>query len=300
MTGQSQPDAGAQRRIDPDEYTEEYYLKSCEGFDLFTKSGGTRLSPRLEHALGLAAIRPGQHVLDIACGRGEVVLHASLRGAHAVGIDYSAPAAALAGRLLRASAEKTRSPASAARMDATRLAFPARAFDTVFMLDFVEHVYPEELERVFDETLRVLKPSGRLIIHTSPNRTFESVVYPRYVRQVHRLALALARRFGYRDGLINPLMLPTDPEPPHDDYERRLHVNEQTAQGLREALGGRGFQSLKTSFWEPPAGSLFSDKRLQLELRLLDFIRFLRPPSRFWPLNRLFSNHIWIVARRPA
>ena len=300
MSGQRPPNAGSQRRIDPDEYTEDYYLKSCEGFDLFTASKGTRLSPRLEHALDLAAILPGHHVLDIACGRGEVVLHASLRGAQAVGIDYSAPAAALAGRLLRSSATKASARASAIRMDATRLAFPSGAFDTVFMLDFVEHVYPEALERVFDETLRVLKPSGRLIIHTSPNRTFESVVYPRYVRQVHRLVLALSRRVGYKDGLINPLMLPTDPEPPHDDYERRLHVNEQTAGGMCEVLGKRGFQSLKADFWEPPAGPLFMDKRLQVELHILDFIRFLRPLSRFWPLSRFFSTHIWIVAQRPA
>ncbi len=290
----------APRRIDPDEYTEDYYLTSCEGFDLFTASDGKRLSPRLEHALELAAIRPGDRVLDIACGRGEVVLHASLRGAHAVGIDYSGPATKLAGRLLSDRAEEVNFRAWTARMDATQLAFPAATFDTVLMLDFVEHVYPEELARVFDETLRVLKPSGRLIIHTSPNRTFESVVYPRYVRNVHRAVLACSRRLGYKDGLINPLMLPTDPAPPHDDYERRLHVNEQTAGGLREALAKRGFQSLKANFWEPPAGRLFADTRLQMELRALDFVRYLRPFSRVWPLSRFFSNHIWIVARRPA
>lgn len=287
-------------RIAPDEYTEEYYLTSCEGFELFTESGGRRVSPRLTRALDLAAIEPGHQVLDIACGRGEVVLQAALRGAHAVGIDYSGAAAKLAGRLLEGEATGSSGRTAAARMDATRLGFPSATFDTVLMLDFVEHVYPHELKQAFGEALRVLKPGGQLIIHTSPNRVFEQVVYPRYVRHVHRAVLALAQRLRIRDRLLNPLMLPTGPEPPHSEYERQLHVNEQTSDSLCRLLVGRGFGTLRVSFWEPPTQPFYDSLRETIELQVLDLIRFLRPFSRYWPLNRFFSNHIWITARRPV
>jgi hypothetical protein len=31
---------------------------------------------------------------------------------------------------------------------------------------------------------------------------------------------------------------------------------------------------------------------------ILDALRYLRPLSYAWPLNRVFTNHIWMVARR--
>lgn len=289
-----------QQRVDPAEYTEDYYLGDCEGFAVFQESGGEQLSARLKRALMLADLRPGQRVLDIACGRGEVVLHAARRGADAYGIDYSAAAAKLSRATLTASERERSLRAAAARMDATQLGFATGAFDTILMLDFVEHVYPPELERAFDEALRLLKPSGKLIIHTSPNRDFERIVYAHYVRHVHRIILKVTRRLGVQDRLLNPLMLPTSPTVPHSDYDHRLHVNEQTAGSLQRLLKQRGFSRITVGHWEPPQRRIYTELRESIELRILDFIRYLRPISRLWPLNRYFSNHIWITASRPA
>ena len=72
-------------RIDPEAYTEEYFRTSVEGFAEFAASGGRRLSSRMARALDLVAPRAGQRVLDIACGRGEIVLQAAMRGADGVG-----------------------------------------------------------------------------------------------------------------------------------------------------------------------------------------------------------------------
>ena len=45
-------------------------------------------------------------------------------------------------------------------------------------------------------------------------------------------------------------------------------------------------------------GGYFSSRRLNAELTVLDFLRFLRPLSHYPPLNRCFCNHIWMTAER--
>jgi SAM-dependent methyltransferase len=250
-------------------------------------------------ALDLAEPKAGGCALDVACGRGEMVLQSALRGAYAVGIDYAGAAMTVARQSLDAGGVESR--AALARMDATRLAFRSAAFDVAFMLDFVEHVPQAELEEAFREAARALTPGGRLIIHTSPNRVFEEVVYRHYVRNVHRLILGVARPLGLHKGrLVNPMLLPTEPVPPHDEYERRLHVNPQSSAMLRAALERHGFRVRRVDHWEPPPGPFFGEEMRwhNVWLKVLDAVRFLRPLSRFPPLNRFFSNHIWVVAER--
>jgi hypothetical protein len=61
-------------------------------------------------------------------------------------------------------------------------------------------------------------------------------------------------------------------------------------------LSQAGFRVRKTDHWEPPLPP--GPQQLFLELMLLDSIRYLRPVSYHWPLNRLFTNHIWMVAEK--
>jgi SAM-dependent methyltransferase len=298
MSASNGTQTAAEARVDPAEYTEDYYLSSCEGFQAF-QDGGRALSARMERAMELAVVRPGERLLDVGCGRGELVLEAARRRAHGLGIDYAPVAARLARSSIARQAPSSPGSASVGQMDATKLGLESRSFDAILMLDVVEHLYPRELERAVAEALRVLRPGGRLVIHTSPNRTFEQVVWPYYVRNVHRAALAVARRFNVQSPLFNRLMLPTDRLPPHDEYERRLHVNEQTAGRLRALLANAGFDRIAVDHWEPPAQPFFDSRRLNLQVRLLDVVRFLWPLGRVWPLDGFFSNHIWVTARRP-
>jgi cyclopropane fatty-acyl-phospholipid synthase-like methyltransferase len=282
--------------IAPEAYTDEYYRSGVEGHAEFAASGGRALSPRMAHALDLANPRAGERVLDIACGRGEIVLQSALRGAEALGIDYAAAALSIARRSLLDAAPR----AALARMDAGRLALRDGAFDVALMLDFVEHVHQPELERAFSEVARALKRGGRLVVHTSPNRVFEEKVWRHYVRNVHRLVLGAGGLLRVRGRLINELVLPTGALPPHDEFERELHVNPQSAGTLRAALRRAGFRVRRVEFWEPPRGRFFppGERWRNLCVGLLDVVRFLRPVSRFPPLNRLFSNHVWVVAER--
>lgn len=286
-------------RVDPALYTGEYYLGNCHGYEDFLESRGHKVGPRFTKALSLAGELRGKRVLDVGCGRGEIVLQAALRGAEAWGIDYAPAAIAIAERALSSAEPEARTRLHLACMDVKALEFGDESFDAVFMMDVVEHLYPDELARALDELRRVLRPGGRLIIHTSPNRFVRDWVYPYWVRHVNKAVLDFCEWAGYRDRLFNRMMLPTSPDFPEDRFEREMHVNEQTAPELRRTVEAHGFGVRRVEFWEPPLGrDYFDTPQLNTELRILDFVRFLRPFSLYPPLNRWFCHHIWTVAER--
>jgi predicted SAM-dependent methyltransferase len=105
--------------------------------------------------------------------------------------------------------------------DARAVPLAASAADLVTMLDVVEHLTASELDLVLQEALRVLRPGGRLFVHTMPNRAIYTVTY-----RLQRL--------------MRPSRWSRWPRDPRNDYERRMHVNEQTLWSLRSALRRAG------------------------------------------------------------
>ena len=288
-----------QERVEPDVYTDDYYLTNCHGHEDFVLSGGRKVGPRFIKALSLAGDLRGKRVLDIGCGRGELVIQSAMRGAEAWGIDYAQAAVDIAERALAGIDAELRGRTHVAQMDVKALQFDDGFFDVVFMMDVVEHLYPAELALAFDELRRTIRPGGLLVMHTSPNKVFEEVVYPNWSRRVNQAALKVTRALKLSDGLFNETMLPAGREFPHDTFEREMHINEQSAPKLRAEVERHGFRVHNVEFWEPPAKSgYFDSRRLNVELKMLDFLRFLRPLSKYPPLNRYFCNHIWMTAVR--
>lgn len=78
------------------EYTRDYYNTSCQGYEEFAASRGGVLPARLAVPFRLAKIQPEMRVLDIGCGRGEVVYHAAQAGAIVCGVDYASEAVKIA------------------------------------------------------------------------------------------------------------------------------------------------------------------------------------------------------------
>jgi len=149
--------------LPPDLYTEEYFLHACEGYEEFAETQGERLSRRLSAALALAVVTPGMKVLDVGCGRGEILRHCARLGADAYGIDYAPVAIDLASKAVageRTAPGKT----GVAQADAKHLPFPDDYFDRVLIFDVVEHLYPWELDNCLTDIRRVLRPGGALSI----------------------------------------------------------------------------------------------------------------------------------------
>ena len=218
--------------VSPDAYDERWLASAwgAKANDRLLSGEELHPRPRLRRALQLARLTPGQSLLDIACGRGELPAIASERGVCAVGIDFSSTALGFAQRLKVK--RQTRVPASGAmelvRADACRLPFASNSFDRITLLDIIEHLVPPQLEMMLREVRRLLKPDGYAVLHTLPNRWVYDITFP----VLHRLH-------------------PKFNADPRSDFEKEIHVNEQDLLRLHRLLDKCG---LVHRLWLEAAG----------------------------------------------
>lgn len=115
------------------------------------------LIPELGHVLvDACAIRPGQRVLDVAAGTGNVAIPAARTGAEVIGCDL-APELLDIGRRL---ADETGVSLDWRRADAEALPFDDASFDVV--TSCVGVMFAPHHQVAADELVRVLRPGGRL------------------------------------------------------------------------------------------------------------------------------------------
>lgn len=123
---------------------------------------GAQLAGVQAALLAGAALRPGERVLDLACGTGLVTLAAARAVApsgHALGTDLSGEMVALAAQQAQ---QQGVSNADFVRMDAEQLAVADGSVDAV--LCSLGLMYVPQPERVLREARRVLRPGGRLVV----------------------------------------------------------------------------------------------------------------------------------------
>jgi SAM-dependent methyltransferase len=157
-------------------YSRRYYLEDCEGSREFLRSQGRRLPRRLEKCLKLLKAMPGDRIVDIGCGRGELALHAAAKGAVVLAVDPSPDALAIAREA--AAFSKDAVPLAYVRADAEALPIRDGWADGAALADVLEHLPPERLQVALSECRRVLKRGARLAIHTEPNRTLVRFTAP--------------------------------------------------------------------------------------------------------------------------
>ncbi len=257
-------------------YTEEYFLTSCEGYDEFIATEGQHLSRRLRDAFEIADVSPGMRILDAGCGRGEIVRHCMELGIPCFGFDYAEVACRMTRDVINQERERLEAnehagnvaPAGVLMADAKQLPYPTGYFDRVLMFDVVEHLYPWELHKALLEVHRVLKPNGRFIVHTAPNRWYDLYAYP--VVRLVRTLMGQGAKYPKDPRAITPA-------------NQEVHVNEQDILSIRRALRAAGFDG-KIWLDSPP-----QNRNENLILGSLRQIAFDVPPFRWFFERELFA-----------
>jgi len=259
--------------LPPDLYTEDYFRHACEGYDEFNETQGERLSRRLATAFAVAQVTPGMTVLDVGCGRGEIVRHCTRLGADAFGVDY-APVAVAMSQMAVAIESGAMGKTGIAQSDAKQLPFPNNYFDRVLMFDVVEHLYPWELHQAMLEVLRVLKPGGMFVVHTAPNVWYDHYAY-RFVRLFRILSGEGAK-------------YPADPRALNVAVNMEVHVNEQSGPSLWGGLRRAGFRTKKVWLDSPP-----QNRSEHAVLAAARAVLFKWPPFRWF-----FEREVFAVAEK--
>jgi hypothetical protein len=151
----------------------------------------------------------------------------------------------------------------------------------------VEHLSPVELNATLRIAKTWLKPGGKLIIHTFPNRLFYEVGY-KWTWTTLKI-LDTLRKF-YKP-TATPFAQSRTWQYPRHDYELKMHINEQDFYKLRRSLQQAGFSFQLWLEDEPLPTNFHYTWKLRLYVALVRW----EPLSKHTPLNRLFASHLWAV-----
>lgn len=218
------------------------------------------------------------YILDIGCGRGELVLHSGLLGT-SFGIDISNSALEIAYATRKTWVKDfpfLKNRTIFIRGDSQYLPFKDKSIDIIFLIDIVEHLSKYKLAKTLKETFRVLKEEGKIIIHTSPNRIFLN-----YGLKIYYL---LGRIFGKKLNWNIKSALPFGCKEP-------IHINEQTIFSLRRLFRKAGFRKIK----------LWTEKNPHYVYYFLKekvFIQRLNLLYRFLPFKQLFFADIYGIVKK--
>lgn len=208
--------------VPPGLYDTEYFLGAADGAKEYLAGG---LHGRYAFAAEKLDLRPGGTLLDVGCGRGELLRLAAERGAgRVIGVEYAQAAVDLAIQCVEQAGVASRCEIHLA--DARDLPVEDGVVDAVAMMDVIEHLTPTEQEAALREAHRVLRPGGRFLLHTFPNRR----IYELY---------GTLRKFwpGGRKW----------PEDPRSQTEREMHVGELTGKEIEDLFARTGYHEIEVS-----------------------------------------------------
>lgn len=147
---------------------------------------------RWDEVLAMCPIAPGQRVLDLGCGPGDLSRALALLGAEVTGVDQDADAIAHA----RASMTAAASGATFLCQDLRTVELPAASFDGIWC-SFTAAYFPE-LGAALDGWLRWLRPGGWICIVEIDNMLEHAPLAPRWRAALHQFS-QLSRLEGRYD-----------------------------------------------------------------------------------------------------
>ena len=138
----------------PPEGVRSMFDRIAPVYDAMNRLMTAGLDQRWRETTAAAVVRPGDRVLDVCCGTGDLALAAARAGGRVVGLDFSTP--------MLERARRKSSEIEWVEGDALALPFADGSFDAV-TIGFGLRNLPN-VERGLAELRRVLRPGGRLAI----------------------------------------------------------------------------------------------------------------------------------------
>ena len=193
----------------PPESVRTMFDRIAPVYDVMNRVMTAGLDQRWRRETARAVVRPGDRVLDAACGTGDLALAAAKAGGKVTGVDFS--------EAMLARARRKAPELDWVRGDLLALPFADETFDAATVGFGVRNV--ADLGAALEELRRVLRPGGRLAIleitrPRGPLRVFYSLWFDRVVPvlgkilpggEAYTYLPASVRRFPGPDDLVAEL-----------------------------------------------------------------------------------------------
>jgi ubiquinone/menaquinone biosynthesis C-methylase UbiE len=277
------------KRVDPSVYTKSYYLTGCTGHEEFNRSWGKELERRFRRIIKEIPSVKNKKVLDVGCGRGELVFWSIRSGAKlAVGIDYSKQAIVLSKKAKAKQNKNIKEKVLFKLMDGKKMSFKDKEFDAVFFTEVLEHLYPEEQRIVLKEIRRVLSDDGFLFLHTAPSKWFIDYTYRFWCYPISTFLVFVSNVFTKKsyDNLAKWKDL-------RQQDDKVMHVAEPDYFSLNKLLRETGYFGVIRSTNVTVLKPIISWKD-----KLFNFLVYLYPISKYFPINLFWGNDFLAVLRK--
>lgn len=183
------------KTLKPEEYTRKYYEDFCRRHEDFLES-----KVPSGYATTLMHLKPqkNEKILDVGCGRGEIIKECSKVGSYAVGIDYSVEAVKIS---------KENGNENIIRAGTTQLPFKNEIFDKIVFMEVLEHLSDTNLTKSLKELKRTLKNRGYLIGSTPNSWGWILKLLIKLCRLVNINVNIMTRGDPYHINVKNPLQI---------------------------------------------------------------------------------------------
>lgn len=156
-------------------------------------AGSHPMDEKIDRILAILRLRPGERVLDVGSGLGDLAAAMSACGAEVVGVDAS-----------REGTEAARQHYPAVRyevVNGTELdqRFDAGTFDAVTCVQVLEHVPPDDVDLFIKQLAMVLRVGGRLLVEVPVTENLSDqwlMIRNRYLRGMPRPPGAIDSSFN--------------------------------------------------------------------------------------------------------
>jgi 2-polyprenyl-3-methyl-5-hydroxy-6-metoxy-1,4-benzoquinol methylase len=225
--------------IPPELYTKEYYLSDNDEHREFTLGLDANIHDKFKRVLKLITINKDSTILDIGCGRGELVYYCVKNGAIGYGIDYSQDAVDIANQIKSGLPGHLQQRMFFEKNTAEGYTYDKK-YDYIFMIETAEHMYDWQLKESLEKISKSLKPTGTLII-TTPNHLYESFLQPvkmfldtpfRFLKMLFRIPRGKYRPKSVKEFFKRLLRF----KPDRGETCRKMHGNVMTPGRLRKLL----------------------------------------------------------------